>query len=100
MTLPSSPPVMMRSPSLAAATTGAPAANRRVRSTTDGIFARASVMRRPELRHAALKTRPDLLLRQVATDEDEAACALLAFVPRSLVVAVENHVHALKDESL
>src|SRR5215472_14667686 len=179
-TLPSSPPVTMRSPSAAearmappwtgtlrgspvrgantsapspstktavcprkcAATTGAPALTGRVRSTTEGVLARVSLMfsvsspglvRRsstlrppgsrlrasqcstwdagrpacarhdrmdaPPSRHAAGEAFPDLLLGQLAADEDDAAFALLARLPRALVVAVENHVHALEHEA-
>src|SRR5215813_3736042 len=196
-TLPSSPPVTMRSASAAvarmappwtgtlrgspargantsapspstkiavcprkcAATTGTPALTGRVRSTTEGILARVSVIlaashscpgrvqrallrernenRDPAQesrsaisigtrthrvalgpgsslalrtrlagtgeapsRHAAGEAFPDLLLGQLAADEDDAAFALLARLPRALVVAVENHVHALEHEAL
>src|SRR5262249_31442560 len=51
-------------------------------------------------RHAAFETFPDLLLRQLAADEDDAAFALLAVLPRPLVIAVEDHVHALEHETL
>src|SRR6478735_215046 len=50
-------------------------------------------------RQAGLEPLPDLVLRQLAADEDEAALALLAGLPRPLVIAVENHVHALEDEA-
>src|SRR6516225_7379541 len=157
-TLPSSPPVTMRSASAAeartapsctgtlrgspargtstsapspstkaavslrkcAATTGAPVLTGRVRSTTDGVLARLSVMRllrshREERackvrglrklkavpsRRAAGKAFPDLVHGQLAADEDHAAFAFLARPPRTLVVAVENHVHALEHEAL
>src|SRR5674476_402923 len=36
----------------------------------------------------------------MAADEDDAAGALLALFPFPLMVAVEDHVHALKDETL
>ena len=39
-------------------------------------------------------------LRQIAADEDDAAVALFVLVPRPLVIAVEDHVHALEDETL
>src|SRR5262245_9811800 len=130
-------------PRKCAATTGAPAVTGRVRSTTEGILARVSVMfsvsspglagrsstlrqpgarlrasqcpswdtgcpacaghdstDAPPSRHAAGKAFPDLLLGQLAADEDDAAFALLARLPRALVVAVENHVHALEHEAL
>src|SRR5258707_3223593 len=51
-------------------------------------------------RQAGLEALPDLVLRQLAADEDEAALALLAGLPRPLVIAVENHVHALEHEAL
>src|SRR5262249_23084640 len=54
----------------------------------------------PPSRHAAHEPFPDLLLRQLAADEDDAAFALLARLPRALMVAVENHVHALEHEAL
>src|SRR5262249_1418965 len=54
----------------------------------------------PPSRHAAGEPFPDLLLRQLAADEDDAAFALLARLPRTLMVAVENHVHALEHEAL
>src|SRR5207302_1360693 len=41
-----------------------------------------------------------LLVRQLASDEDEATLARLAILPGPLMVAVEDHVHALEDESL
>src|SRR5215813_9080201 len=157
-TLPSSPPVTMRSASAAearmapsctetlraspargtkrsapspstkaavslrkcAATTGAPVLTGRVRSTTDGVLAGLSVMRllRPHREERACKVRglrklkaapsrratrkafPDLVLGQLAADEDDAAFTLLARLPWALVVAVENHVHALEHEAL
>src|SRR5262249_56034119 len=39
-------------------------------------------------------------LGEVGGDEDDAACGLLARLARALVVAVENHVHALEHETL
>src|SRR5262252_5303546 len=103
-----------------AATTGAPVLTGRVRSTTDGVLARLSVMRllRPHREERACKVRglrklkavpsrraagkafPDLVHGQLAADEDDAAFAFLARLPRALVVAVENHVHALEHEAL
>src|SRR5215469_3924084 len=49
---------------------------------------------------AALESFGDQLSRQVAADENEPAVALLTDLPRSLMVAIENHVHALKYEAL
>src|SRR5262245_19285169 len=51
-------------------------------------------------RQAAFESFPDLLLRQLAADEDDAAFALLALLPWPLVVALEDHVHALEYEAL
>src|SRR3954454_24380886 len=51
-------------------------------------------------RQAILEPLPDLVLRQLAADEDEAALALLAGLPRPLMIAVEDHVHALEHEAL
>src|SRR5262249_55884802 len=132
-TLPSSPPVTMRLPSLATprmppacsgtrrsspsrqkssdsslstkaassprkctATTAPPAAIGRMRSATDGLPMRTSLIR---LRHALGESLADHLLGHVAADEHGAARALLAVLPRLLVVAVEDHVHALEDEA-
>src|SRR5262249_33475796 len=49
---------------------------------------------------AALETVGDQLARQVAADENDAAVPFLIGLPWPLVVSVENHVHALKDEAL
>src|SRR5215470_15400324 len=49
-------------------------------------------------RHAALEALPDLVLRQVAADEHHAAHPLLALAPLALVIAIEDHVHALQHE--
>src|SRR5262249_8168734 len=107
-------------PRKCAPTTGAPVLSGRVRSTTDGVLARLSVMRllRPHREERACKVRglrklkavpsrraagkafPDLVHGQLAADEDDAAFAFLARLPRALVVAIENHVHALKHEAL
>src|ERR1700730_11869826 len=45
----------------------------------------------------ALKTVTDGLLGQFAADEDEAALARFAVLPGPLVIALQHHVHALKD---
>src|SRR5262249_10410361 len=50
-------------------------------------------------RRAAGEAFPDPVLRQVAADEDDAAFALLALLPRPLMIAVEDHVHALEYEA-
>src|SRR4051812_27290041 len=67
-----------------------------LRSMTEGVSAGTSVI--AALRDAAFKTLADFFFRQVAADEHEAAVALLAFLPGALVIAVEDHVDALKDE--
>src|SRR5215813_4507243 len=146
-------------PRKCAATTGTPALTGRVRSTTEGILARVSVIlaashscpgrvqrallrernenrdpaqesrsaisigtrirrvalgpgsslalrtrlagtREAPSRRAAGKAFPDLVHGQLAADEDDAAFAFVARLPGALVVAVENHVHALKHEAL
>src|SRR5208282_2313254 len=51
-------------------------------------------------RHAAFEPFRDLLARQITADEDNPALTLLVFVPWPLVVAVEDHVHALEHEAL
>src|SRR6185312_4045983 len=52
------------------------------------------------LRHAAGEALADLLFRQLAADKDDAGEPLFALFPRPLVIAVEDHVHALEDEAL
>ena len=47
-----------------------------------------------------LETLADFLFRQLAADEHELAVALLAVLPGPLVVAVQDHVHALEHEAL
>src|SRR5688572_6325634 len=47
------------------------------------------------LRHAPREALGDRIHRQIAADEHHPAVALLAVLPRTLVVAVEDHVHAL-----
>ena len=49
--------------------------------------------------HAALEAGADLILGQVAADEHDAAGAPLTLFPFPLVVAVEDHVHALEHEA-
>src|SRR5580704_10829851 len=60
----------------------------------------ARVARRPLSRDAALESFGDHLPRQIAADEYHAAVALLAVFPWPLVIAVEDHVHALEHEAL
>src|ERR1700730_14029959 len=80
-----------------APTTGAPAATARVRSMTEGA-SRVSLTRRSS--RAGGKTLADHLLGQLAADEHDPALALLVGAPRALMVAVENHVHALEHETV
>src|SRR5215469_4828920 len=47
---------------------------------------------------AAFKAFGDHFAGQVATDENDPAVALLISFPRPLMVAVEDHVHALQDK--
>src|SRR5690606_23586342 len=49
------------------------------------------------LRLAGLERALDLLAVEIAADEDEAAFARLAILPGALVVALDDHVHALHD---
>src|SRR4051812_30570630 len=56
--------------------------------------------RQPTLRDAALEPLLNRLVRQVAADEDDAAGAPLVILPGALMVAVEDHVHALEHETL
>src|SRR5262249_52073926 len=90
------------------ATTAAGAATGRGRSTTEASGLRVSDMRdllaaeprRLVSGDAALEAGPDLLFRQLLADEHDAALALLAVLPGALVIAVEDHVHALEHEAL
>src|SRR5262249_2532725 len=61
-----------------------------------------TVAPKAELRssHAGGEAFPDLRFGQLAADEDDAAFAFLVRLPGALMVAVENHVHALEDEAL
>src|SRR5262249_14550432 len=63
-----------------------------------GVIARLGRTIQPS-RRAAGEAFPDLGLGQLAADEDDAAFPLLARLPWALVVAVENHVHALKHKA-
>src|ERR1700739_3940032 len=83
-------------PRKCAPTIAPPAATARVRSTTETVSLRVSLISSD----AAFESFGDRLARQVAADEDDAAFALLVLVPGPLVIAVEDHVHALKDEAL
>src|SRR5919198_4977116 len=48
---------------------------------------------------AGFKPPLDLILRQIAADEDQPTFALLARLPRPLTAALDEHVHALNDEA-
>src|SRR5712691_527003 len=50
--------------------------------------------------NTAFKAVADLVFIEVAADEHDPALAPLARLPRPLVVAVEDHVHALEHEAL
>src|SRR4051794_3535898 len=56
-------------------------------------------IRRRPLGSTRFESLPDLLLRQIAPDEDDPAVARLAVFPWALMVAVEDHVHALEHEA-
>src|SRR5215471_244768 len=49
---------------------------------------------------AASEALADFLFRQIASDKNDTAFARLVVLPRALVVAVEDHVHALKNEAV
>src|SRR3954470_13376598 len=51
-------------------------------------------------RDAALEPLFDRLVRQVAADEHDAAGAPLVILPGALMVAIQDHVHALEHETL
>src|ERR1700758_4685142 len=65
-----------------------------------GSVAMLLSMRPQASSNTAFKALPDLVLRQLAADEDDAAFPLLIGPPRALVIAVEDHVHALEHEPL
>src|ERR1700722_3564788 len=79
------------------ATTVPPAATGRTRSAIEAVSVRVSLIRSG---HALRKSLADHLLRHVAADEDGAAHARLAVLPCPLMIAVEDHVHALEHETL
>src|SRR5690349_19139942 len=49
---------------------------------------------------AALEARADILFRQFAADEHDAARARLVAAPIALMIAVKDHMDALEDEAL
>src|SRR5580704_10613974 len=59
--------------------------------------ARRRVQSRSSRGDAAFKAVADRLLRQFATDEDEAALPRLVILPFPLVVALQHHMHTLED---
>src|SRR5690348_6027472 len=85
------------SPRKCTATTEPPAATGRMRSTMEAVSVRTSLIRSG---HALGETLADHLLRHVAADEHGTAEAGLAVLPRPLMIAVEDHVHALEDETI
>jgi hypothetical protein len=72
----------------------------RMSTLDDGYRVVSGVRHERRSGDAALETLRDRLARQIAADEDDAAVALLAVFPRALVIAVEDHVHALKHKAL
>src|SRR3974390_770805 len=79
-----------------APTTGAPAFKDRTRSAREGIEACVSITSGD----AAFEALADFLFGQIAADEHNPAVAFLISPHRPLVIAIKDHVHALKDESL
>src|SRR6185312_3674430 len=76
-------------------TTGASASNERTRSASEGRICVSLT-----LGDAAFKALANSIFRKIASNEDGTAVALFVSTPRPLVVAVENHVHALEHEAL
>src|SRR6185503_2389694 len=77
-------------------TTGTPAFTARTRSASEGIGICVSLT----LGDAAFKALTNSVFRKITSDEDDTTIAFFIRAPRSPVVAVENHVHALKHEAL
>src|SRR6187397_1723235 len=77
-------------------TTGTPAFTARTRSASEGIGICVSLT----LGDAAFKALTNSVFRKITSDEDDTTIAFFIRAPRSLVFAVENHVHALKHEAL
>src|ERR1041385_6342540 len=77
-------------------TPGATAFTERTRAASEGIGICVSLT----LGDAAFKALTNSVFRKITPDEDDAAVALFIRTPRPLVVAVENHVHALEHEAL
>src|SRR5690348_1453643 len=77
-------------------TVAAPASTARTRSASDGIGTCVSLT----LGDAAFEALADSIGRQVAADEHDTAVAGFAILPGTLVVPVEDHVHALEYEAL
>src|SRR5262245_37553577 len=74
----------------------------RVRSTTETVSLPLAAidLNSALFRYAAFEAFGDHLAGQVAADENDPAVAFLARLPWPLMIAVENHVHALENESL
>src|SRR5690242_117478 len=83
------------------ATTPPPTATGRVRSTTETVSLPLAAID-PALRFggAVLEAFGDQLARQVAANKNDPAVALLVRLPRPLMIAVKDHVHALEDKAL
>src|SRR6187455_1272773 len=77
-------------------TTGTPAFTARTRSASEGIGICGSLT----LGDAAFKALTNSVFGKIATNEDSAAVAPFIRSPRPLMVAVENHMHALEHEAL
>src|SRR4029078_8737723 len=77
-------------------TIGASTLTVRTRSASEGIGICVSLT----LGDAAFKALTNSVLGKITADEDDAAVALFIRAPRPLMVAVENHVHALEPEAL
>src|SRR5581483_1350076 len=89
------------SPRKCTSTTAASALTGRVRSTTEAVSLAGSLTAAAcRSGDACGEARADVLLGQIAADEDDAAQALLVCLPRALMIAVEDHVHALEDEAV
>ena len=66
-----------------------------------GSCAASEALRRAALfGDAALEPLGDHFTGQVAADENDAAVARLAGFPWPLMIAVEDHVHALEDKAM
>src|SRR5476651_171248 len=73
---------------------------RAVGNRWDGRAGVAHVVYAKNLSNAAFEAGADFSLRQLAPDEHQTAVALFVVAPFALVIAVQNHVHALEYETL